>query len=197
MEHATLAPDQLVPLASQTYLELLVDDRACQQGGNEDIVDVVHHHRPWRGLVLWQAWPLIFPIHRRWDDTSCQIDKCWKEVDHVEQPLMSSPWLFQKRTVDEPWNASSAFVNGVLEPLQGVIWVVSTLRCLDESCSIVRNEHNHRIFIPEIIWWKGHQRRQKLSLNETNIYLPEFFKAVTSFPTPWFISQTFISFMKI
>ena len=52
MEHATLAPDQLVPLASQTYLELLVDDGACQQGGNEDIVDVVHHHRPWRGLVL-------------------------------------------------------------------------------------------------------------------------------------------------
>ena len=55
MEHTTLAPDQLVPLASQTYLELLVDDGARQEGGNEHIVDVVDHHRSWGGLVLGQA----------------------------------------------------------------------------------------------------------------------------------------------
>ena len=52
VEHAALTPDQLVPFASQTYLELLVDDGARQQGGNEDIVDVVHNHRPWRGFIL-------------------------------------------------------------------------------------------------------------------------------------------------
>ena len=69
----------------------------------------------------------------------------------MEQPLMLPLWFLQQWTVDKPWDASSTFVNGVLEPFQREVGVVGTFHGLDEPRPVVGDEHNHRVFISVII----------------------------------------------